>query len=147
MRQKPVGLSPFMASPIKSKSVAISITYLNLSMLSSPEKPPRLAGYLPNYRRLISTGGRVHNRSVGLFTPFPSAQHRCVKNAGNGRNQIARESLMLILVYSILRRALSSQLGAYRTLSDSARSFWPNHHYPFRQVSPAYAKLNSPSSM
>jgi len=55
-RQKPVSLSPLTAPPVKSKSIAISITYLNLSTSNIP--PKAVQG-----RRLISlTIG-------GLFRP------------------------------------------------------------------------------
>jgi hypothetical protein len=71
----PVGLSPLTASPIKSKSVAISTSYLNLSTLSIP---PKAAGG----RRLISGSVRwrdawksvpVNDRHIGgtAREPFP----------------------------------------------------------------------------
>jgi hypothetical protein len=50
----PVGLSPAVAATIKSKSVAISASYPNLSTFRFPTKAARAAGYLPNERRLIS---------------------------------------------------------------------------------------------
>jgi hypothetical protein len=59
----PVGLSPAAALTIKSKSVAISIGYLNLSTKSSPPKTAGAAGYLPNDLRLISAGVRLATRN------------------------------------------------------------------------------------
>jgi hypothetical protein len=43
----PVGLSPAAAPTIKFKSIAISVSYPNLSTLSFPPKAARAAGYLP----------------------------------------------------------------------------------------------------
>ena len=55
----PVGLSPATAPTIKSKSIAISTSYPNLSTLNLPPKAAGAAGYLPNERRLISAGDPV----------------------------------------------------------------------------------------
>src|SRR5262245_14119000 len=64
-RQLGVGLSP--AAPTKkSKSVAISASYPNLSTFRFPTKAARAAGYLPNDQRLISAKPSQSSRSMGL---------------------------------------------------------------------------------
>ena len=63
----PVGLSPAAAPTIKFKSIAISVSYPNLSTLSFPPKAARAAGYLPNERRLISVCAR---RAEGKSSSF-----------------------------------------------------------------------------
>ena len=55
----PVGLAPSAAPTIKSKSVAISTSYPNLSTFRFPPRAARAAGYLPNERRLISASAPV----------------------------------------------------------------------------------------
>ena len=55
----PVGLSPAAVPTIKSKSVAISTSYPNLSTFRFLPKAARAAGYLPNERRLISASAPV----------------------------------------------------------------------------------------
>jgi hypothetical protein len=60
------------ASKIKFKSIEISTSYLNLSMLSFPPKPAGAAAYLPKERRLIRPPLVFsYSRSAGLFTPLP----------------------------------------------------------------------------
>jgi len=64
-RQLGVGLSP--AAPTKkSKSVAISDSYPNLSTFRFPTKAARAADYLPNDRRLISARPSQSSRRMGL---------------------------------------------------------------------------------
>jgi hypothetical protein len=74
----PVGLSPATAPTIRSKSIAISTSYPNLSTLNLPPKAAGAAAYLPNERRLISAGDSYHRRSAGLFTPLPPRFNTCV---------------------------------------------------------------------
>jgi hypothetical protein len=68
----PVGLSPVTAPAIQSKSVAISTSYLSLSMLSFP---PKAAG-----RRLfpLTIGGlfRLLDHSQARLSPRDSTERR-----------------------------------------------------------------------
>ena len=55
----PVGLSPLTAPQIKSKSIAISTSYLNLSMvLAGRQTLPMAAAHLPTTPQPISVSSR-----------------------------------------------------------------------------------------
>jgi len=60
----PVGLSPVTASPIKSKSVAISISYLNLSTYDFPPKAVRGCGLFPPVLAFCNLFGWWSNRKA-----------------------------------------------------------------------------------
>jgi hypothetical protein len=72
----PVGLSPAAAPTIKFKSIAISVSYPNLSTLSFPPKAARAAGYLPNERRLISVSARCAEGKSSPSIDTPSRTSR-----------------------------------------------------------------------
>ena len=72
----PVGLSPAAAPTIKFKSIAISVSYPNLSTLSFPAKAARAAGYLPNERRLISVSARCAEGKSSPSIDTPSRTSR-----------------------------------------------------------------------
>src|SRR5437773_7648749 len=93
----PVGLSPAAAPTIKFKSIAISVSYPNLSTLSFPPKAARAAGYLANDSQPISVCARiaVFLCSAFLFAAVIERYHCSARRIGEACDDLGRDGLSL----------------------------------------------------
>lgn len=89
----PVGLSPATASTIKSKSAAISTSYLCLSMLSFLRKAPPQRLISPRIGGLFRPRSIGYSRLTGLFTLLPPRFNTCLVNHGGANSALPEEFL------------------------------------------------------